>query len=312
MPKRKKGDDHLLHLSGSFGSVKVREMKLEHYSIIGFQGNIIEPGLSLSITRMHEFLGLCFDLREDHSSEVVKNKFNMLYVPDARYLHPLRKGAYSMLSLAFEPAYLKIWAQEFPIINSLLAKARSGIPAKISKMNLPVAPHILSLTREILHNTCTGIEKETFVKAWVMDLLKGCLDQIMADTELLKLTLSRDDIGKITRVRQYVLQHLERDLSIGMIAGRAGLDESVLTKGFKLVFGVSLQYFLLEEKMKSAKSLLLGTDIPLHKIAAGLGYKNFSQFSRVFRKRFGHTPRALRQQPPGRETAGELNKSKDF
>lgn len=310
MPKRNKGDDHLLHLSGSFGSVKVREMKLEHYSIISFQGNIVEPGLSLSITRMHEFLGLCFNLQEEHFA-VGKNKFNMLYVPDAKYLHPLKKGTYSMLSLAFEPAYLKIWAQEFPIINTLLAKARSGIPAKISKMNLPVAPHILSLTREILHNTCTGSEKETFVKAWVMDILKGCLDQIMADTELLKLTLSKDDIEKITRVRQYVLQHLERDLSISMIAGKAGLDESVLTKGFKLVFGVSLQYFLLEEKMKSAKSLLLGTNIPLHKIAAGLGYKDFSHFSRVFRKKFGHTPRSLRQQSPGEETAGELNKGKD-
>ena len=294
MFKRNSDDDHVFLLTGSFGSVKVREMILDHCSIISFHGHILEPGMDVAITRSREFLGLCFNLQEDHPSEIGKHQFNMMYMPDVAYRHHLQKGTCSVLYLVFKPAYLKIWAQEFPIIDSLLAKAQCGIPAKISKMNLPVTPEVLGLIRDVLHTTYTGIEKETFIRARIVDILKGCLDQFTADAELLRIVLLPEDIKKIIKARDYLLQHLKNPFPVSLIAGKMELDETTLTKGFRLLFGMSLQYFLLEERMKRAKVLLLDTDIQISKIAAELGYKTLAHFSGAFRRRFGHAPRDLR------------------
>ena len=58
--------------------------------------------------------------------------------------------------------------------------------------------------------------------------------------------------------------------------------------------GISLKDYVTEEKMKTAKNLLLTTTLPISLVAAKVGYDNFSHFSKIYKKVMGITPSAER------------------
>ena len=49
--------------------------------------------------------------------------------------------------------------------------------------------------------------------------------------------------------------------------------------------------------MRRAATLLVSTNLSVSEIALEVGYLSLSHFSRVFRERFGKTPRAFRSAP---------------
>ncbi len=95
---------------------------------------------------------------------------------------------------------------------------------------------------------------------------------------------------------EYIRQNLDRDISRGEIADAVFLNPEYLSRLFKKETGVSLNEFIITEKIEQAKSMLEGTDIPVSLIALKTGYANFSYFSQVFRRHTGCSPMEYRQQ----------------
>lgn len=95
---------------------------------------------------------------------------------------------------------------------------------------------------------------------------------------------------------EYIRQNLDRDISRAEIADAVFLNPEYLSRLFKKETGVSLNEFIINEKIEQAKSMLEGTDIPVSLIALKTGYANFSYFSQVFRRHTGCSPLEYRQQ----------------
>jgi two-component system, response regulator YesN len=95
---------------------------------------------------------------------------------------------------------------------------------------------------------------------------------------------------------EYIRQNLDRDISRGDIAEAIYLNPEYLSRLFKKETGISLNEFIVREKMEQAKSMLEETTIPVSLIALKIGYTNFSYFSQLFKKHTGLTPLEYRQQ----------------
>lgn len=67
-----------------------------------------------------------------------------------------------------------------------------------------------------------------------------------------------------------------------------------LSKQIKKSTGKTFKEILQERRLEEAKILLNHTDISIDQIAEDIGYENISYFYRIFKKRYGCTPRVFR------------------
>lgn len=88
---------------------------------------------------------------------------------------------------------------------------------------------------------------------------------------------------------------IQKQLTRGKLAEKAGVTEDYLTRIFHEEMGVPLWDYLNLIRMDSAKKLLLQTDDSIYLIAEKSGFPDAAYFNRVFHKQFGMTPGAFRK-----------------
>ena len=98
----------------------------------------------------------------------------------------------------------------------------------------------------------------------------------------------------LRRVREYIDTHLDQKLSIESLAETAGLSMFHFARAFKQSEGVTPHDYLIQRRVKRAMELLAGTDLPLSKIAAAVGFSDESHCARRFREIVGVCPRDYR------------------
>ena len=75
---------------------------------------------------------------------------------------------------------------------------------------------------------------------------------------------------------------------------RLHLPMHVLSKMIKKNTGFNFKELLQRKRLSKAVELMCDTDLPISDIIAAVGYENNSYFHRVFKERYGVTPRAFR------------------
>lgn len=112
----------------------------------------------------------------------------------------------------------------------------------------------------------------------------------------------------IEKVQNYIQEHYaEPNLSLEMVSNIAGLSPSYLGKLFKSATRQSFSEYLNHTRLEKAKDLLASTHETAAKISESVGMYNITYFSTLFKKKYGLTPSAFREQEAikSRENAGE-------
>jgi transcriptional regulator GlxA family with amidase domain len=95
-------------------------------------------------------------------------------------------------------------------------------------------------------------------------------------------------------VREYILAHVEENISLQALAAIVGLSRFHFTRAFKQSEGVTPHRFLLQCRVKRVQELLAATELPLSQIALAAGFSDQSHCSRRFRELVGITPSRYR------------------
>jgi transcriptional regulator GlxA family with amidase domain len=98
----------------------------------------------------------------------------------------------------------------------------------------------------------------------------------------------------LRRVREYVEAHLEKNISLQMLANAAGLSMSHFARAFKKSQGVPPHEYLVRCRVRRVQELLATTDLPLSEIARASGFSDQSHCTRRFREQVGITPSGYR------------------
>jgi AraC-like DNA-binding protein len=98
----------------------------------------------------------------------------------------------------------------------------------------------------------------------------------------------------LRRVREFIEAHLEENISIQTLAGIAGLSMYHFARAFKKSEGMTPHEYLIQRRVRRAKDLLAGTDLPLSEIALASGFSDQSHCARRFREHVGVTPSSYR------------------
>lgn len=103
---------------------------------------------------------------------------------------------------------------------------------------------------------------------------------------------------KIRQVKQYLDQHTRQAITLQHLAEKAGLSVPHLCAEFRQCYGDSPINYLIGLRLQQARYLLLDRSFSIGEIARRVGYEDIYHFSKLFKKHFGCSPRAMRNQPP--------------
>lgn len=104
------------------------------------------------------------------------------------------------------------------------------------------------------------------------------------------------DDSAVTQTIEYIKKNIDKNVTRGQLAEQVHLNSEYLSRLFKKETGMMLKDYIVSEKMKTAKHLLLTTNLSVSIIASKVGYSNFSNFTQIFKKTEGVTPGDFRNQ----------------
>ncbi|PKV53038.1 AraC family transcriptional regulator [Aquimarina sp. MAR_2010_214] len=171
---------------------------------------------------------------------------------------------------------------------------------ELEKLNKDFTKPLCTKTQEILVELLTdtrqGLLKRLFLESKVLELLSLQLDiQKNPKTEV---SNTDNPIKKLYEVQFIITSDLTIQYSVHELARKVGLNDFMLKKEFKRVFGTTVFEYALNLRMTKAKKLLNHTKKPIYEISELVGYKNSTHFTAAFKKFEGITPKKYRKKEP--------------
>ncbi len=145
--------------------------------------------------------------------------------------------------------------------------------------------------------------RKTFPEAYEL-LIKGKLfelifllysnrPEVSASTSASKA--SGRSLEKTRQILKYVEQHYSEPVSIKEISKACSMSQSYFMKFFKQTMNMPFTAYLNDYRLTMASRLLLSSEDSILTIADETGYNNLSYFNRIFKEKFGITPREFRK-----------------
>lgn len=106
-------------------------------------------------------------------------------------------------------------------------------------------------------------------------------------------TLSRVE-QRLEAVRIYCRCNYARNITLEEMAAQTGMNKSAFCTFMRRHAGMSLSEFINNVRLGKAMEMLLHTDQRISSIAYDVGFSNVTYFNRLFRNRFGRTPKSVR------------------
>lgn len=138
---------------------------------------------------------------------------------------------------------------------------------------------------------------EQVIASSIVHRILGCLYCDM-QLEMSQDTSGLQHIQLVGSILHYIEQNLSEALSLQEIAQKYNYSVTYISKLFKHVTGSSLVSYIIDKRISRAKQLMYA-DIEIMQIAERVGYRNYSNFYKAFKKATGTSPEEYRRQLPG-------------
>lgn len=99
----------------------------------------------------------------------------------------------------------------------------------------------------------------------------------------------------LARLDAYLEAHLQAPITLEALAELANLSVFHFARRFKHTTGCSPYQYVLDWKMRRARTLLRAGDLPVAAIGDALGFASPAHFATAFKRAVGQTPRAFQQ-----------------
>ncbi|MFG1359083.1 helix-turn-helix transcriptional regulator [Xanthobacter pseudotagetidis] len=174
---------------------------------------------------------------------------------------------------------------------------RDFLARHLAGQSFPVSGHVRQLAEQILRPppAMEGEVRTLYCNSRALDIMclacVAMVEQGMDDHHRPQIASRR----RSERVRDFILQNLDRPLTIEEIAAEAGASVSSIQRGFKDHFQMTVFEFVRAERLALACAALEREGISIAQAAYAAGYAAPSNFTTAFKRVYGVPPKRKRR-----------------
>jgi len=187
----------------------------------------------------------------------------------------------------------------------LQACAAAGLraPDDVAVVGVDNDELMCELSNPPLSSIALDVEKAGYEAARLLDsLMSGHLagehvvqvEPVYVVTRQSSEIVAPDDPDVATAL-QFIKTHAGQPISVSHVVEQAGVSRRTLERRFARALGRSINSEITQCRLERAKRLLLETDLPSARVAAGAGFATIKTFNRVFLREAGVSPQRFRQ-----------------
>lgn len=144
---------------------------------------------------------------------------------------------------------------------------------------------LMAVTCPDFDSSYESLEKEEFEK-----IERNFAGDFSEDSEY-----SRNQILKIRKVHDYLMENLSKRITIEELAKEFAMNATTLKTVFKDVYGSSVASHIKTHRMEKAAEILVKTDKNICEVAFEVGYESQSKFGAAFKEAFNVSPMEYRK-----------------
>jgi AraC-like DNA-binding protein len=181
---------------------------------------------------------------------------------------------------------------KFFVENQLLADDTKHLPTMIAQSTIPV--------RACLENALNEAREQKEFSHMMVNLYftQAMLNLIRHDKGIQYETSGIESLHDIkvnhskciVTSRRFIDENITHNIETSDLCRICSVSESKLYADFKHFLGTSPNQYIIAQKIKKAKDLMLCSDMNVTQIAESLGFSSLHYFSRFFKKREGIAP----------------------
>ncbi|WP_299125745.1 AraC family transcriptional regulator [uncultured Winogradskyella sp.] len=155
---------------------------------------------------------------------------------------------------------------------------------------------VSGLISEFTESELEGFMRSVFLEGKAYEILVNQLQLYLDDLnspEKRKI-LRRATIESLKEAVDIIQNEIENIDNINILAKRVGLNQNTLQRGFKHLYKSSVKEYIKNHRIEKAKDLLETTDLNITEITYKIGINSRSYFSKIFKQRYGLTPKAYK------------------
>lgn len=210
-----------------------------------------------------------------------------------------REEMLSLLVIQFEPKF--IWTSGGDWFDSKYLQIFLGNDKNEISRHIPGESPVAQSIRQLLQSSfeeCRNRQPayDMFVKANLLKILANLARHYDEALNAKELPIKMENIGHLEHSMNYILSHLEQNLTLDELAKEAGMSRSYYSTMFKMLNGVSVWTYITNQRISKAQYMLEKSDLSIIDISEKCGFSNISNFNRAFKKITGKTPREYRKE----------------
>lgn len=149
------------------------------------------------------------------------------------------------------------------------------------------------LMEDINTRDYTGFLRNLFLEGKAFEMLVIQIAQYEDDEngENLPQILRKSDIQKVDYVAKRIQGDLSTNHTVESLAKEAGTNVNKLQEGFKYVYNLTVNKYMQHVKLEAAKEMLNLSEKNISEIVTAIGLNNRSYFSKIFREKYGVSPK---------------------
>lgn len=179
--------------------------------------------------------------------------------------------------------------RELEPVASLLNRSVTGLAFGHTSIGRAVASRLVNLPSLPPSKRLIGLLNA------LVDLTADEEAQVLSSLKLRPISRPEDQ-QKVDAICLYLNEHFEEDVDFVRLSRRFHIAQAALCRSFKRATGRTMTAYLNELRVGAASQLLMHSDESILNICFRVGFGNYSNFSRQFKRIRGVAPRSLRQQ----------------
>lgn len=157
-----------------------------------------------------------------------------------------------------------------------------------------MSANMYAIINDMQSTPYSGYLKGLYLEAKSIELFLLQVGQLDRKSLTGQSALKAKDVEALHAVKHEIESNYQQSMSISGLAKKAGINQMKLKNGFKELFNTTVFGYLRDLRMQEAKRLLLDEKMLVNEVSDRIGYQYPHHFSAAFKKKFGLTPKTLR------------------